>query len=403
MHKIWLVTKFETLRQLKKPTFWIALLFLPLMIIGFAGLSSFSSGSFGRELAMNSRKTNDNIIGFTDKSNTISDAVLTEKILKITSKEEGISRLKNGEISEYYYIPEDFSETKKVESYALEAEEKTLFTQSSGNITALLMSSAMTRVNPNDVAILTNQIKVENTTFSKTGEQTNLLGKAIAPIAILAIFYILICVFGNRMPMAVVEEKENRISEMILTAVSAKELMIGKIIALILLGLLQITVFVVPVLCLVFLNRENPMISNALSLIEFEPISIIANLTLLVFSYILFTGVSVLVGSMMPTARDASQYMAVVMISLMLPFFFLSEVTSTNATMLTYGLSYFPLSAPIAMMLRNAFGLLPWYEFALGLIEIGLFAVLSIFLAAKSFQKNAINFSLPKIRLRRAK
>ena len=261
----------------------------------------------------------------------------------------------------------------------------------------------MTRVNPNDVAILTNQIKVENTTFSKTGEQTNLLGKAIAPIAILAIFYILICVFGNRMPMAVVEEKENRISEMILTAVSAKELMIGKIIALILLGLLQITVFVIPVLCLVFLNRENPMISNIFSLIEFEPISIIANLTLLVFSYILFTGVSVLVGSMMPTARDASQYMAVVMISLMLPFFFLSEVTSTNATMLTYGLSYFPLSAPIAMMLRNAFGLLPWYEFALGLIEIGLFAVLSIFLAAKSFQKNAINFSLPKIRLRRAK
>ena len=372
MHKIWLVTKFETLRQLKKPTFWIALLFLPLMIIGFAGLSSFSSGSFGRELAMNSRKTNDNIIGFTDQSNIISDAVLTEKILKITSKEEGISRLKNGEISEYYYIPEDFSETKKVESYALEAEEKTLFTQSSGNITALLMSSAMTRVNPNDVAILTNQIKVENTTFSKTGEKTNLLGKAIAPIAILAIFYILICVFGNRMPMAVVEEKENRISEMILTAVSAKELMIGKIIALILLGLLQITVFVLPVLCLVFLNRENPMISNVLSLIEFEPISIIANLTLLVFSYIL-------------------------------PFFFLSEVTSTNATMLTYGLSYFPLSAPIAMMLRNAFGLLPWYEFALGLIEIGLFAVLSIFLAAKSFQKNAINFSLPKIRLRRAK
>lgn len=70
---------------------------------------------------------------------------------------------------------------------------------------------------------------------------------------------------------------------------------------------------------------------------------------------------------------------------------------------MTYALSYFPLSAPIAMMLRNAFGMLPWYEFMIGIIEIGAFSAITIYLATKSFQKNAINFSLPKIRLKKRK
>ena len=403
MNKIWTVAKFEVIRQLKKPSFWIALFLLPVVIIGFIGLSSLSNSSFGNDISKNNKTANENTFGITDKAGVINEAALTEKVSKIETKEEGIEKVKNGEIKEYYYIPEDFFESKKVEGYNVSTDGGSLFVQSVGNITSLLTASAMMRVSPIDASILTNQIKVENTTFDENGEKANLLGKAIIPIAVLAIYYILVCVFGNRMLLAVVEEKENRISEMILTAVSAKELIIGKIIALIVLGFLQMAVFIVPVIIFVLINHDNPMVSNVVGMIEFEPISFIMNIALLIFSYFLFAGFSVLVGSMMPTARDASQYISIVIIGSMLPFFFMNTVISSNVNIMTYALSYFPLSAPIAMMLRNAFGLLPWYEFMIGIIEIGAFSAITIYLATKSFQKNAINFSLPKLRLKRRK
>jgi ABC-2 type transport system permease protein len=273
----------------------------------------------------------------------------------------------------------------------------------SGNIRNILSASAMTRVDPKDVIILTNAINVKSTTLDENGEEVNVLGKAIVPIVVLAIFYILICVFGNRMLMAVVEEKENRISEMILTAVSARELIIGKIIALILLGFLQMIIFMIPAVIALFVYKDNPAISGLLGMIEFDPVTIAGNLALLVFSYFLFTGACTFVGSLMPTARDASQYIGIVMVGMVLPLFFINAMMTNEPSLMTYVMSYFPLSAPIAMMLRNAFGFLPWYEFIFGVLEIGIFSAAAIYLASKSFQKNAINFSITKFSFKRKK
>ena len=220
----------------------------------------------------------------------------------------------------------------------------------------------------------------------------------------MCIFYLLICVFGNRLTMAVVEEKENRISEMILTAVSAKDLIIGKIIALITLGFVQIAVFIVPIIALVFIYRDNTMVSQFLSIIEINPFIITTSILLLLFSYFLFTGLCTLVGSLVPTARDASQYIGVVMLPLVSSAFFISDFMSTNPNFMVYFLSYFPLSAPIALMLRNAFGTLPPHELVIALVELAICSAIVIRWTVKSFQKNAIIFSVvnPKFKLRKS-
>ena len=59
---------------------------------------------------------------------------------------------------------------------------------------------------------------------------------------------------------------------------------------------------------------------------------------------------------------------------------------------IVYFLTYFPLSAPIALMLRSSFGTLGTVEFTIGLIEVTICAVIAIRLAVITFQKNAINF-----------
>ncbi|MBP5512028.1 ABC transporter permease [Candidatus Saccharibacteria bacterium] len=400
MNKIKTVVKFEITRQLKKPSFWISLLLIPIVMIGIIGLSALSGYMAESSAEEQLAKANENVIAITDEAGVLADAVLNEAIIKVDSKDEGIEKVKKGEVGEYYYIPADFVETKKAEGYLKQTDDTSLFSASSANLRNVLMASASTRVDAKDIVILTNSVNVDMTTFDEKGEVSNLFGKAVIPIMVLGVFYILICVFGNRMLMAVVEEKENRISEMILTAISSKELIIGKIISLIILGFLQMLVFLIPILVAAFIYKDNPAISGVISNIEFNPVTILANLALLVFSYFLFTGASTMVGAMVPTARDASQYISVVMIGMVLPIMFISAVMSSEPNFMTYFLSYFPLSAPIAMMLRNAFGLLPWYEFVFGIIEIGIFSVLTIYIASKAFQKNAINFSVAKISLK---
>ena len=396
MNKIKTVIKFEMVRQLKKPSFWVSLLLLPLLLVGFVGLSALSGYSTEEGIESILTKVSNNKIAITDKAEVVSESILSEKIQKVDDKDKVIESVKKGEFDEYYYIGEDFAESKKIEAYLRRTDDTSLFSSSTANLTNILNASAATRVNPKDVVILTNSVEVETTTFDEKGEVSNLLGKAVIPIMVLGVFYVLICVFGNRMLMAVVEEKENRISEMILTAVSSKELIIGKIISLILLGFLQMTVFMIPVIVLAFVYKDNPMISSVLSNIEFNPVTVLANFALLIFSYFLFTGACTMVGAMMPTARDASQYIGIVMIGMVLPLMFMGTMMSSEPSFMTYFLSYFPLSAPIAMMLRNAFGLLPWYEFVIGIVEIGAFSMIVIYLAAKIFQKNAINFSIVK-------
>ena len=96
--------------------------------------------------------------------------------------------------------------------------------------------------------------------------------------------------------------------------------------------------------------RDNAMVSGILGIIEFNPATIIGNVLLLIASYMLFTGASTFVGSLMPTARDASLYIGVVMIGMVLPLMFFGEMVSPEPSMMVYFLSYFPLSSPIAMM-----------------------------------------------------
>lgn len=398
LHPIWQVFQFEVIRQLKKPSFWIALLLLPLMMLGLFALNVMNSQNLDKELA----KKDDSIqkIGVFDQAQILPPKLQAEgyKIQHFNSEKSGIAAAKSQKIDVFYVIPHDFVKTPSVRSFAKTTKQDSFLASGKyqAPIKQVLSFAAATRVQPADSLILSDNFKVSTTIFGEDNNVSNPLGKAIVPIIVLGVFYILICIFGNRMLMTVTEEKENRISEMILTAVSARDLILGKILAIIALGLIQIAVFIIPAFALVFANRDNPMISGIIGSIEFLPLPFIGNLMLLFVSYFFFAGLCTLVGTLVPTARDSSNYLGPVMIGLVLPFFFLNSFIGSSTSLVTYVLSYFPLSAPISLMLRNAFGVLPWYEFLLGITAIAVYASVVLYFTVKSFQKNAINFSVVK-------
>ncbi len=391
MSKVGIVFKFETIRQLKKPSFWISLLLLPLAIVGILGLSTLSGASM-EEMMMN-QDFSDKKLGLTDGANIIAQSEIPFE--KIDSEEEGKKKVQSGELDIYYYILDNFSESRKIKIYD-RAEDASLMSINSMPIINILKSSVYSKLTIEDIILIENGVEYENIDLDEKGEQVNIIGRAIIPLAILAVFYILICVFGNRLTMALVEEKENRISEMILTSVTSKTFVIGKIFSLIALGFVQIAVFLAPVIAALIIFRDNPMVSSIIATIDWDPVCIIENLLLLLFSYFMFAGSCMFISSLCPTARDASQYIGVVMIGVVAPLMFLGNLISNTPDAATYILTYFPLSSPIALMIRNALGNLPTLELIIGIVEIGIASAISLGLTVKSFQKNAINFSVVK-------
>lgn len=400
MSRIKEVIRFEVIRSLKKPSFWIAAVLIPVgfaLYIGFAALVGYNAGE-AMEAGTN---TTDLKLGYYDESEYLKQTKFVnadekEQTLEAQeSKDAGIAAVKDKKIDVFYYIGKDFAESKKVEIYT-KPDNASITDDYSAPIRNLLATTAATNVDAIDFAVITNAVDYEMTTFdAKDNHEIDASEKVkeiIGPGIALVCFYILMVVLGNRLTAAMVEEKENRISELLLTSIKPVDFIIGKIISLMIVGIIQLIVLVVPMLILYKLGQNGNVFPDWLQ-ISFDFVSIAQYILMLIISYFLFTAMSVIIGVISPTAKDANSYSGVMAIMVILPIFFINVFMPNGTSTLTYVLSYFPPSAPIALMLRGVFGNLPTWEFWLGLADIAVFGLLAARLATYIYCKNAIEFT----------
>ena len=389
---LWKVTKFEFTRQIKKPSFWATIILIPAMIIGMFVISMLISNNNSTKPTIDENTR----IAITDEAGILPKDF---PMLFEGTKDEGIKDVVDEKTDLYFYIPADFKDTKKVDFYHI-SEGLEIFNMDGQAIKSILNQAVSSKFSDLDVAVLTGNFEVADNKLTNTGEESKALGRAVIPIVVLVIYFFFVTLFGGRLLMTVVEEKENRISEMILTSVSAKHLIVGKILSMMMLGVIQILALIIPLIVALIIYKDNPMVSQILSTIEINPITIIENIALFIFSSLLATGFLTYIGAITPTAKDASQFIGPVIIGVVFPLYFMSSFMAAEPNGLVYFLTYFPLSAPTAMMLRSAFGTLTTPELIIGLTEITVLSVIVIKFTVKSFQKNAINFSLslPKFR-----
>lgn len=385
------VAKFEIIRQLKKPSFWAATLLIPLLIGVIYLISFISAMSVDTDVHFDENTK----IAITDDAGILAPG--TPYVIN-GDKNYGIEMVKNGEVELYYYIPADFAETKKAEFYHI-SEGLDIFNTDGNILKMILQQNSASRVDELDVIALSGGYEVEDHKLTADGVDSNALGKAIVPFFIGIVYFMFIALCGNRFLFTVTEEKENRISEMILTSISSKHLIVGKIIAMLALGLVQMAALVIPVLLIVLFNQNNSFLAPFISMIEIDPLTITLSIILFIASAVLYTGVCTFVGSLVSTARDASSFIGPAIIVMVFPLYFMQMFMAAEPNLIVQIFTYFPLSAPVSLMLRNGFGTISIPEFCIGLGIVIISAIIAIRLAAKTFQKNAINFSTVKPKL----
>ncbi len=185
------------------------------------------------------------------------------------------------------------------------------------------------------------------------------------------LLYMAILIFGQFIMLGVMQEKQSRVVEVVLSRVRAEWLLTGKILGIGLLGLLQLTVIggaIVGALVIVGLPGVDLSMLGASILIQ----------TILWF-LLGFAVYSVLYGALGATVtrQEDSQGAAMLPVILLLPGYLIAmtAIESPHSLAAVIG-SFFPFTAPMVMPVRAATGTLPMWQI---LVSIGLVVVTTIF------------------------
>ena len=402
MHNFGMVFKFEVLRTLKKPTFWLIALGFPVMIGLIFGIV-FWSNRATQEAAEKLQEQNFSIM-MTDDSGLIKPEVAAAmKVQRVNSEAEGDEKVKHHQTDAYFYIPKNLEK----DSVRIYGQDTGVFENNKYGavVRTLLSSSVDSKVTGSEALIIKQEVNSSLTTY-KDGKESGGMKEMIVPGFFLVLFYLLIAFFGNQMLTSTIEEKENRTVEMLLTTVQAKTLIVGKIWALITLSLIQGMIIVLPVLVGYFLFGHQLHLPNFdLSQIVFDPTRIAVAIALFGASFMMLTGLLVTVGAMMPTAKEASSWVGLVMILLFGPLYGGSVFISYPESTFSMAMSYFPLTAPIPLMIRNTVGNLSLIEALIGVAVLVVSAVLIMMLAVRIFRYGAMSYdsklSLSALRMKR--
>ena len=389
-HNFGVVYRFEVVRMLKKKSFWAALLAFPVLISFILGIVIWSNSAAEQASEDLSQQTFS--LGVTDQSGMILPELLKQlDAEKIATRDQGIEKVKEGKIDAFFFYPKDLTK-EKVQVFG---QNVGIFQNFKYQSVAdqLLRNSALMQIEPSLIAVVSGNVQTETTTF-QDGKRYDPIMEMIAPGIFIVLFFLIIATFGGQMMNSSVEEKENRVIEMLLTTIRARTLVIGKIFAQLTLVLIQVGVLLALAIAAYLLLRGHLDLPNFdLAQIPFDWGRIAIGFLIFFFSLLLFTGILVGIGAAVPTAREANNFLAAPILLIIGPIYAVSVfITNPEASVSTF-LTLFPLTAPMPMMIRNAAGNLTGWETAVGLVILAVTAVIVFIIAARLFQTGAVEYS----------
>lgn len=390
-HNLGTVVRFEVVRTISKRRFWLATLAVPI-ILAVVFLLVFVSGNASDE-SSSELKNAQFTYQYVDPAGLVDQAfVNAANGRKITDPAAGEAAVRSGEITAFFDYPADPA-TQPVKVYG---EDKGLFAngQYSSVALAILQRSAEARVNAPELSqIIQGNVAIVTTTF-KNGVEAGGFNSLIPPLIYIVIFYFVLLMLGNLMLNSTLEEKENRVTEMILTTIKPTSLIVGKIISLFIIGIVQMLVFAVPVVVGYLFFREQLNFPGLdLSGLVFDPQAMIVGALVLIGGFALFTATLVALGAVMPTAKDAGPIFGAMMALIFVPFYVLPLTISNPDALIVQIFSYFPYSAPITALLRNAFGTLKLWQAIIIIVTLFVLSAIILRLAVRLFQYGSIEYS----------
>jgi ABC-2 type transport system permease protein len=387
MNKTWLVLKHEYLRHVKRKRFILAVLSMPLMVILMVGI-----GVLVATLSFDNKP-----VGYLDQSGILSQPLIPDldspapfrkpiKFLAYKNEKVGREALETDQIQAFFIIPSDYLDTGQVQLISQKSPDSNVINPFREFLVINLLRDFSPQISDRIMSGAT--IEFRATEDKRIMNENNLLG-IILPFLAGLMFLLAINLTGGYLLQAVVEEKENRTMEIIVTSISPTQLMTGKVIGNLSVGLTQLIVW------LLFGGVGVGYLMHLYPELQITQI----DTSFLLIMVLTFLPAFVMVASMMATlgatateAREAQQIAGIFTIPIAIPFWFAGLLIENPNSPFAIFLSIFPFTAATSLPLRAAFTNIPIWQLSLTILLLITFAIAALWLAGRAFRLGMLRY-----------
>jgi len=366
VNKTILILKHEFLHTIKRTGFIIMTFIVPLVALLAIGVFQLVSGV--------AKPTTEEVkIGYVDESGGFDQYTSQGNItlVRFETSDEATEALVKGDIKEYFVILPDYVSVGIINRYTMQKELMAPPATTTA-ITDFLSSNLLAgKVPTTTIARIQAPLNLVTITLTATGtmapEQGG-FGNFVIPVIFSMLLVFAIIFSSTYLLQGLGEEKENRVIEILLSSVSARQLLTGKILGLGAAGLAQVVVWVASTPLL--LNLASSSIGGFISTIQIPPNFLVLAVVYFILGYLLFAVISASIGAISSSSREGQQLIAIFTVPLVSPLWFMSLIMWFPSNPIWIFLTIFPITAPVEVMIRLGVSSIPAWELAASIVVL---------------------------------
>ena len=357
MKKIWIIIKWEFLNRARSKLFLFTTFLFPIFLVGILYIPTLMMEIEPGNITTVALVYEDPISSLIDRFKEKVDSSFrldngNPQYLfnRMTNEVDAMDSVAKKSFDGYLFIPNDILESGVVNYYSHSLSNIKLYNQLRRSLNQIVIENRMIEQNI-DVALvgsLSKNIVFETFEVDKSGlaSEGDALISFFIPTLFVMILFMTIFMSGQLLLRSVMEERTNRTIEILLSSISADQLMAGKILGLGMLGLVQMIFYLIIGFITAYF-KDIPIIEFG----QF-PVFMIYFIT----GYIFYSSIYATMGTFFSSEQEAQQTSGLISIVAVLPIIFASYFITNPGSNFTVGLCYFPPITPFMMILRLGTG-----------------------------------------------
>ncbi|MBN1643490.1 MAG: ABC transporter permease [Dehalococcoidales bacterium] len=381
MNKTMLLIKHEFLITIRRKAFIILTIAFPLVAL---------LGILAAQVIPGMIKPSTEIqkIGYVDEVGIFTENTSQGQIelIQFNTEDEAKTALIDADIKEYFVIPENYMSTALILRYTLKNE-----LEPNSTIRSVIGDFLLSNLLKGDDATVIERVKslmnIASTTLTGTGEvapRQGGLAALILPYVFCFLLMMSIFFSSGYLLQGLLEEKENRVMEILLSSISPKQLLAGKIIGLGAAGLLQIIIWLISANFLFRIASSN--FGGIIGALQISPDFWILGVLYFILGYLFVAVVMAGIGSISPTARDGQQLSPLFTIPVVIPLYFLGLIMEHPENIVVKILTFIPFTAPLTVIVRMGMFEIPIWELVVSILILILSIIGCFILVTKLFR-----------------
>jgi len=248
-------------------------------------------------------------------------------------------------------------------------------------------------INVNAIDALMRDVPVDSVQITKSGEQKKggeanfFVGFAFAALLILPSF-----IYGLEIMRGIIQEKTDRIVEILVSSMSPMQLLSGKILGIALVGLTQIGVWIVMALLVGSFAATTASLSGFNVSQFLHPMTFVWFLIFFVLAYCTYVCVYAIGGAVCNSEKEAQQLIAPISMVMMAPWFLMAPIIFNPESPLAVGFSLAPVFGPITMFIRTLVSDPPLWHIAVSVAMSIAWISLCFWVTAKIFRVGILSY-----------